>query len=756
MELTLWGMMFRGMVVALTVISGGLVFGEPVVPGLGSKHPLTMGQEGKVLVGELRCAACHEGIGEAGMKSAPDLRSVGSRVSGDYLKRYLSDPHGTHPGTTMPDVLAGLPAGEKKVVSEAISHYLMSLTGSGEKEEVKVGDAKRGGEVFHEVGCVACHSPRDSEGKEMSLKGVISLAHVGEKYHGGELANFLGDPLKVRPSGRMPDMNLSSGEAAALEAYLGGGKKVSEKPIPDQVNLGKAYFEKFNCVACHEMGEARAQMGPKLAEMDLLKGCLTGKAADYDLSEGQKKAITVALEKPVTLSDADRVKVHLTQMNCISCHVRDDFGGVTERLDGYFHTTEEGLGNEARIPPPLTKVGGKLKPEWMNKVLYDGLSVRPYMKTRMPQFGREALNGLPELLAKVDEMAGVELPPPGREERPMVSNGGHLLLGETGLNCITCHNYNGKESPGMKGLDLITSYQRLQPGWFYEFMKNPGAHRPGIIMPSYWPDGKAVQTEILGGDTHEQLRALWYQFSLGRSARDPKGLRSEPNKLVVTDKVRVYRGRSRVAGYRGIAVGYPGGMNYAFNAKNGSLTGIWKGEFVTANWRSQGAGDFNPAERSVNLAQDVAFLQLKNESDKWPLRPVTSKEVPVNPDPLYPKNHGYAFKGYSLDEGGNPTFIYHCGEIRIEDRSESKEGRLLQRKFKFTSKEGGTIYFRALTGKVTMESASSFATPELRVRTGGAKALLRDSKTGGGKELLIKLPVAKGETTYTIDYELLR
>jgi hypothetical protein len=89
---------------------------------------------------------------------------------------------------------------------------------------------------------------------------------------------------------------------------------------------------------------------------------MTGKVADYDLDEGQKGAIQAYLEKPVTLSDADRVKVHLTQMNCISCHVRDDFGGLDEGMEAYFHTTEEGLGNEARIPPPLTLVGGKLKP----------------------------------------------------------------------------------------------------------------------------------------------------------------------------------------------------------------------------------------------------------------------------------------------------------------------------------------------------------------------------------------------------------
>jgi hypothetical protein len=55
------------------------------------------------------------------------------------------------------------------------------------------------------------------------------------------------------------------------------------------------------------------------------------------------------------------------------------------------------------------------------------------MKTRMPQFGRTALEGLPEVLVKIDKLPQVDLPPPNRQEQPMVRNGGHLLLGTDGL-----------------------------------------------------------------------------------------------------------------------------------------------------------------------------------------------------------------------------------------------------------------------------------------------------------------------------------
>lgn len=750
-------MRFWKLLLGFASITAGIAVAGPVVPGLHGKHPLDAVGRGKVLLTELRCAACHTGL-EGPMKQAPDLREAGSRLSGDYLRRFLSNPHATHAGTTMPDVLGGLSEEEKLKVSESISYYLGSLVSGQEPLSVK-SEAKLGYEIYHEVGCVACHSPRDEKGKPLKSSGVVSLEHVGKKYHEGELARFLMDPLAVRPSGRMPNMKLTSGEASALEVFLGGGRKMVREPAnEEQIAEGKANFEKFNCHSCHDLGAVHKPVGPSLREMTFEGGCLTGKGVDYQLEEEQVRDLRAALResRQGTLVDqADRIAMTMTRLNCIACHVRDDFGGVAGDLDGFFHTTEEALGDAARIPPPLTKIGGKLRPEWLDKVLYEGMSVRPYMKARMPQYGRVALEGLPDLLEEIDQGPPIDLPPPGREDRPMVSNGGHLLLGSDGLNCISCHNYNGKDGPAMKGYDLILTYQRLQPGWFYEFMKDPAAHRPGIIMPNYWPGGKAVQTEILDGDTHEQLRALWYQFSLGRSARDPKGLVAEPNKLEVTERVRVYRGRSRVAGYRGIAVGYPGGLSYAFNAQNGVLSAIWSGEFVTANWRSQGAGDFNPIGRPVQLAEEVAFLQLKDESRPWPLKPVTTKEDPVISDPLYPGNYGYAFKGYALDETGNPTFRYHCGEVAISDRSEAEGDRNLRRRLVFDSPEKGVIYFRALAGQVTANPDGSYAIPGLKITLSGGKTILRESAREGERELLVRIPLVKGKSNYSINYEIL-
>lgn len=765
--------------VSIAVLVGQVGAAEtaPVIPGLHHKHPLDERQIGGVLVNELRCASCHEGMDDSNMKAAPDLRQVGARLNPAYLQRFIADPAALHPGTTMPGMLSAETAASRRAISEAITHYLLSLQEPvSPAEKTPEGNAQAGHELFHSVGCIACHSPRDEAGKETSTAGDVSLAHVSAKYRPYALADFLLDPLKTRPSGRMPDMNLSKDEAASLASYLmdGAPSPESKRPTAPQVAAGRAAFKQFNCASCHQLddpGLNPVSQGPPLAELDPARGCLSDSpktAPDFHLSPSQVKSIRAALAGPAEApSAADQIKVKLTQLNCISCHVRDDYGGVAADRDAFFHSSEEAMGNEARIPPPLTLTGAKLRPEWLNRVLYDRERVRPYMHTRMPHYGEQALKGLPAWLAGTDQIKPTgprlldvdEMPEIDRAEMAKMRNGAHQLLGDTGLSCIACHNFNGIESPGMKGLDLMTSYQRLQPAWFQSYMKNPAAFRPGIIMPNYWPDGKAVQTGVLDGDTDLQLQALWQMFSLGRSAPVPSGLRSPETQLEVADQTLMHRGRSRIAGYRGIAVGFPGGMNYAFNARNGTLSGIWQGEFVNVNWKSEGAGDFTPVGKAVSLAQDVAFLSLADDKAPWPLMPaVTNKENPINSDPLYPQNHGYAFGGYALDDASIPTFSYRCGDVTIEDQSvpATEAGpKVLRRSFKFSATKPATLYFRALTGRIDSESATVFKTPELRLGLTNGKPLLRPA-AGGEQELLIRFAIPQGTSTSTIDYELLR
>ncbi|MAE46450.1 MAG: hypothetical protein CMJ86_06100 [Planctomycetes bacterium] len=767
---------------------------QAIVPGLAGAHVLSEAQVGELLIVELRCAACHEGISSIGatMPRAPRLDEASWRISPEYLKAFILDPAGSHPGAKMPDVLARFDPRVREDAAAAIPAYLSVLAkqqeaGPGsvfEREPVDAARVARGRTLFHAVGCVACHalsgnSPSVNAGGELpdSAGGAVGLEHVASKYSLASLSDFLFQPLRVRPAGRMPDMGLSRVEAEDVANYLLAEVSTTEDSGPvdlELAELGGALLQKLSCVSCHDLqGLSAPAPVTKGRNLDPNGGCLSEDSKEtprYQMSPAQRAALRAALgAKTEEVSDAARIDQTLTSFNCIACHVRGEQGGVAVELDPYFGTSEPELGDAARIPPPLTLAGAKLNLEWMQRVLFDGEKVRPFMDTRMPQFGEANLAHLPALFESVDHLDPlVPLGFDGDEERRAARDGARKLLGTTGLACVACHNFNGKETVGFKGIDLVTSHERLKFSWFKRFVVDPQEYRPGIVMPESWSGGIAAHTEILGGDTDKQISAIWDYLSLGRSARDPQGLSSVSQELVVGDRTRTYRGRSQIAGFRGIAVGYPGGLSYAFDANNGTLSGIWRGRFVSVRWDGQGAGGFNPSSRPMRLAQDLSFYKLEGSDDPWPLKPVMDDENPVNPDPQYPRNRGYRFRGYHLDQARTPTFMYSFGKLDVTDKCEpilEGERPVLRRSLSITAPEPETIWFRPLTGEVQALGPRAFKTGELELRLERegkhrlpfGETLLRSfGEEDPQLELLIQLIIPRGTSKWRIEYELLR
>ncbi|MCY2963885.1 MAG: hypothetical protein NT069_09605 [Planctomycetota bacterium] len=571
----------------------------------------------------------------------------------------------------------------------------------------------------------------------------------------------------------MPDLKLTPAESAAIADYLMGdqpAQTLALTPEEPLVAAGKRYFQELNCAACHPFpGMVAAPHVPMPTGSTPTTGCLSSVAGRYPrftLEPAQVQAIRAALraDRPVD-NDQTVIAKSLTAFRCIACHIRDDFGGVPEEYSPFFTTSEKNLGEDGRIPPPLTLLGAKLRPEWLKKVLFDGESVRPYMATRMPQYGTANLGHLPPIFARVDILNGVEMKIPSpessseadRQRERLLRKGGQELLGDKGVYCVACHNFNGKPAPVNKGIDLMTTYQRLQPGWFNSFVRNPGAFRPRIIMPYSWANGVAAHKTILDGNTDQQIEAIWYYLSLGTSAADPSGIRWSNTKLTVGEAARTHRGRSRVAGYRGIAVGLPEKLSYAFNAETGTLSAIWQGDFIGVDWNGQGSGGFNPASEPITLAQDVSFAQLADDDTPWPLLPIMTKDARVNPNPLYPKNVGYQFRGYHLRENSIPTFLYRSGTIEIEDRSTAAgtvERRVLRRVLQLESPELQTVWFRALTGEIRQESDGGFVSGRLRLTIPPVETKLRPlPEEPKQSELLLRLRIPQGQTKLELRYE---
>lgn len=743
----------------------------PVVPGLHANHPLDERGKGAILIGELGCANCHADLRglSASHKAAPDLSEVGARVSPEFLRKFIAQPSELVPGTTMPHMMDELPEAERQQAAEAITQFLVSRASSRlQREPIASAASDTGRKLFHSVGCVACHDPREAamEGTAAPAPrdGAITLEHMPEKYTLASLSEFLYDPLAVRPSGRMPDMSLSRDEARSIASYLLDRPTIDFAPPATEFPLaeqGRAYYEKLNCASCHAMDGVQTPGALALANpLNADDGCLSSNpsgAPDFQLTDAQRASIRDALNAgPQESTPHETLASTLTTFNCIACHEREDYGGVATEIDPYFGTDEPALGNEVRIPPTLSETGAKLNRDWLHKVLFDRARVRPYMHARMPQYGEANLASLPDQFAAADPAPPIEIPVFRGKQRGEMHKAAQDLVGSDMLACINCHAFNGKPSPAMNGIDLTTTAERLQPAWFKSFLISPQAHRPGIIMPLSWPGGEALRQDVLDGDTDKQIDAIWSYLEQGRTARDPKGIRNEPTVLTVENEPLTYRGRSGIAGFRGIAVGFPGGMSYAFNAETGAMSGIWRGGFVRVRWDSQGAGDFNPAVRPIQLAKDLAFVQLESEDQAWPLLPVMTEEEPVNPDPLYPRRLGYRFRGYFLDEGKVPTLMHQAGAVAIEERTVPGAENELVRTIQFEAPEAQVLHFRALAGEIERVSPTQFRVGNLQLTTPeSGRQILRPAAEEGKQELILVLDLPSGSSQIELRYEVL-
>ena len=653
------------------------------------KLKLSPESAGKILLGEMNCTSCHESNKNIVNKQAPNLNNLAARVRQDYIIDYLKNPQKVKPGTSMPDVLHKLPEDEKDQNAKLLALYLTKGWNLLPRPTVEPKVIKEGKDLFHSIGCVTCHSPRDKEGKETS-KDAVPLGDLSKKYHLNGLSDFLFQPHKTRPSGRMPDMKLNQKEAFSIAAYLTQSPPdlKFEYFEPRLLEKGKKLFDKFNCSSCHDLDGHKSI---KSKNLDALNGrdC---KGPKYSFSDKQKSFIEAALKSKKPFTKAELIHQTLSSYNCYSCHERDSIGGPGIKSQ-FFTSTEGELAAAGRFPPPLTQIGAKLQRSWMRKVLFKGESLRDYMVTRMPQFGEKNIGHLVDLFDEVDKVPESGLTPVlTREEKKTHREAGWKLVGSEGNNCIACHNYNSHPSLGLKALDIVSTAKRLKPDWFYHYMINPSKYRPGVIMPSFWPGGQSTQKNILQGDTTEQLRAMWHYFTIGQTQRLPKGLKVPAVELKAENKVNIYRGRSSIAGYRGIAIGFPEGLNVAFDAEFMNLTAFWQGDFIQVNWRGQAPGNFSPAERATVFNKGIPFAKLNN-NEKWPERALIEGKERLNPDPMFVKRHGYQFKGY-YSHKKTAVLMYNYKGVSIEDKLEISEENTLQRSIEFNSPKAGSFSFK--------------------------------------------------------------
>jgi cytochrome c2 len=636
--------MIRYSLVCLVLVVANAT-GTPVITADVRFHGESSSTErGQLLIQELNCAACHD-LPAAIPRLAPRLDAIGNRLPIATIKAFIEDPQSVKPGTLMPHIPA------VAADAEAIAHYL--ATRRQPVEPPMKGDGEAGKELFHSVGCVACHTPEAPVG-------------LGNRYLPGALACFLLDPTAVRPDGRMPDCKLSPKEAADLEAYLNPEPSVFQSPRADLITRGEKAYKRHGCVACHE------QPAKPVAITTPRGGCLsetpTPKTPDFHLSAGQRESIQLSL-KP-DLPARSIVNHTLETFNCYACHERLGKGGVLDSRRDYFHAKDpnlEAVGNLGKYPPDLHVTGRKLTADWLARIVTgEGGEVRPYLKTRMPRFPKD---GVAKLLAAWPEA--------DKREKPIsidVSGGqrhhrghyGRALLGtgKGGMACITCHGLQGVRATGSGVIDLTQTAQRLQPAYFKELLLNPAALQPGTIMPPLF----AGRTKA-----NQEIEQIWTYLKEADQQRLPDGLlKSDDYELFPAKEQRpiVFRTFIEGVGTHAIAVGHPEGVHAAFDAYASRWALLWRDRFLDAGttWTDR----FSAPDKALGKDLKALPTAAAFEGD---LR----------------------FGGFRLDKAQRPVFLYRLGEWSIEDQLRpTGKGftRLLQ-----VRGPDGTLNYRSLSGK---------------------------------------------------------
>ena len=532
---------------------------------------------------------------------------------------------------------------------------------------------------------------------------------------------------------------------------------------PSIVEHGRELFASLGCVNCHrrhdtDAAAASMRTGPPSAALVPEKGCLAASpaapAVSYGLTDRQRHLIATALPNVPSAppSDADRIDAALVRFNCYGCHERSAKGGVEPERNDLFTTTIIEMGDEGRIPPHLTGVGDKLTAEWLKHLLGNGAMDRPYMQTRMPNFGSENVGFLAEAFSAADARSEVTVPKLDMPEH-RIESVGRQLVGESALSCIKCHDFGKHAGTGIRAIDLQTMTRRLRQDWFFRYMPDPQEYRRGTRMPSAFNNGKLAVRDVLGGDADSQLAAIWNFLSLGAEAPVPAGVVHSAIVLSPTDRPIVYRNFIEGVSPRAIAVGYPEKANLAFDADELCLALIWHGAFIDAAKHRVGRGDGYQkplGDHVVSLVRGVPFAVLADDTAPWPKAPATDQ--------------GWQFRGYTTDEQKRPQFRYGTNSFVVEDVAQAIAGggedATFRRKLLVTPLSQKSLperlYFRVAAGqKIDELGTDSFRADGLSVRLLTSPVvhspLIRDAAEG--KELLVPLPAAHGPARVEIEYE---
>ncbi len=486
-------------------------------------------RRGRSLVAEKRCASCHDSGAKAVMPElllkAPSLDGIGNRLRQDWLTRWISNPKASRSSAHMPAVFRREGAEEK---AAHIAAYLVADS-SGLHAGVAATPAqvREGGHIFHQQGCIACHTlDQKGDGERIGLGGV------GTKFREGALGEFLRTPSRFHEGTRMPTFQFSGEEASAVAGFLRSlGEDSGAASLDGDAVKGQVLARSAGCFNCHRRkGETRGE-GSRIGLFALKSAECSG--VHYDLSGGEKAALSGFLsqesnnESLARWVPAEFAERQYHGLRCNACHARDGEETLWDKFAeevSHLKPSERAVDEEKPAiltgPPPLNHLGVKLRPGWRTKLFAGEIQpkVRKWLPARMPAFPARARH----LSLGFSHAAGrsAEDNERGVLDPAKVKVGEAMTGLEGGLSCGTCHGIAEKPAIAVfegEGPNLRAAGARLTREYFHLWMNDPPRAWPGTIMPKYALDGKTPLTQFYDGDSHKQFEAVYeYLQSLSR------------------------------------------------------------------------------------------------------------------------------------------------------------------------------------------------------------------------------------------------
>ena len=375
---------------------------------------------GRSLYGTLFCSSCHAIQNAAGNlvggDLAPELTRVGSKVSPDWLRRWLQSPQGYDPKTRMPRYRYD----EKQVA--LLSSFLLSkkdddFLANVHLPESDASSVARGKKLVADYGCTACHrvngvNPPESFAPDLSRIGSKPLFQVGFIRGMPEtlpdyIAGKIHDPRAFGPALKMPTFSLSDVQVESLTTALLAQTDRAVTMPPELVRStshakyhpgGDAgrLMEDLRCQSCHTINGNGGDMAPDLTfegsavqrkwlldfmnNPNTLRPMLIRRMPKFNLSDAEIRSLSdymlsayqasgfdsQALEASALNADAAArgKELFYTKYACQACHTVD-----FKKDKGY-------------VGPPLADVGDRLTPVWIYKWLKNPNALTP--GTMMP------------------------------------------------------------------------------------------------------------------------------------------------------------------------------------------------------------------------------------------------------------------------------------------------------------------------------------------------------------------------------------